>query len=286
MSKVAKIFVIVNLVFAIVYVGVNASLLAKQEHWKYQYHKEKLAHEKDNEEKNAEIKKLEDKVDQRTSDYNTERERADNLETELKQAVQVNKNLEEKWNTLNSNYTSLEQRFQTLTTELKDSREEIDTLHSNLTEAKTKLDNALKLRDQAQDDLARSQKDLSDVKMVLSDLKKKHVELAMENQRLKFTLARVQEVTKISIEDLANASVPAISGKVVGVSNRHNLVVINVGEEDGVHVGFQFTVYRGREYVAKIVIEKVYPNQAAGRVIEMTIKDKVLVGDNVATKVY
>jgi outer membrane murein-binding lipoprotein Lpp len=199
--------------------------------------------------------------------------------------VQVNKNLEEKWNTLNSNYTSLEQRFQTLTTELKDSREEIDTLHSNLTEAKTKLDNALKLRDQAQDDLARCQKNLSDLKMVLGDLRKKHVELASKNQQLQFTLNAVQEQIKIPIADFLT-KVPNIQGAVVGVSSKHPIVIINVGEDDGVHIGFQFTVFRGREYVGKIVIEKVYPNQAAGRILEMYLKDKILVGDKVATKVH
>jgi hypothetical protein len=102
----------------------------------------------------------------------------------------------------------------------------------------------------------------------------------------KMYLRRIREVAKISIEDLAVTSVPAISGEVTSLNNRLNLVVINVGEKDGVHVGFQFTVYRGREYVAKLVVEKVYPKKSAGRVIEMTTKDKVLVGDKVATKIY
>ena len=66
MSKVAKIFVIVNLVLAIIYVGVNASLLAKQEHFKYLYHKEKMTKERMEAEKDAEIKKLNDRVDART----------------------------------------------------------------------------------------------------------------------------------------------------------------------------------------------------------------------------
>ncbi len=285
MSKVAKIFVIIILVFAIIYVGVNASLLAKQEHFKFLYLKEVEVHKKDNADKDAEIKLQKDKVASMTGNYNTERERADNLETQLNTQISNNKNLETKWDQLNANYTSLEQRYQTLSTELKDSREEIKTLQAANTDAKNKLDAALKRRDQAQDDLARLQKESSDLKIVLDDLKKRHVELAMKNQELKFTLNGIQEKIKVPIEDINN-KMPNISGQVVGVSNKHNLVVINKGEEDSVQVGFTFTIFRGNEYVAKMVIEKVFPNQAAGRVLDMSKKDKVLVGDKVATKIY
>lgn len=285
MSKVAKIFVIVNLVFAIVYVGVNASLLAKQQHFKYEYLKEKALHAQDNAEKDGEIKSLKEKVQARTTDYNVERERADNLATQLQQQTAMNKNLENKWNTLNSKYDSLEQRYQSLASELKDSRTEIDTLHRRLTESNDQKDAALRKRDQAQDDLARVMKEQSDLKVTLGDLKKRHVQLAMENQQLKYTLRAAQERTGISLTE-ATWKMPPIQGKVVGVSNKHNLVVINVGEDDQVKVGFEFTIYRGKEYVAKMVVEKVYPNQAAGRVIEMSQKDKVVVGDSVATRIY
>ncbi len=285
MSKVAKIFVVVNLVFALVYVGVNASLLAKQEHFKYLYLKEKSLHEKDNTDKDAEIKAQKDKVGQMTTSYNTERERADNLETQLQTQMQTNSNLETKWNQLNNNYNSLEQRYQTLSTELKDSREEIKSLQAELVTSKTNLDSALKRRDQAQDDLARIQKESGDLKLVLDDLKKRHVELAMKNQELRFTLNGIQEKIKLPVEDIID-KMPQISGQIVGVSTKHDLVVINRGEEDQVQVGFTFTIFRGSEYVAKMVVEKVYPNQAAGRVLPMTKKDKVLVGDKVATKIY
>ena len=286
MSKVAKIFVIVILVFAIIYVGLNASLLAKQEHWKYQFNKEKQAKIKMKEELDAKVTAAEEKRDTYKSAMNRALEDKDKADTLLNKQVTINTNLEKKWDTLNANYTSLEQRYNTLAEELKSSRNEIKSLHTQLTEAKDSLDAALKRRDQAQDDLARVQKAEGDLKLVLNDLKKRHVGLAMENEQLKFLVARVQEQTGLPIAKLAGRGLPAISGAVAGVSNKHNLVVINVGEDDGVHVGFEFTIFRGKEYVAKMVIEKVYPNQAAGRIIPMTQKDKVLVGDKVATKVY
>jgi cell division protein FtsB len=285
MSKVAKIFVIVNLVFAIIYVGVNASLLAKQEHFKYQFLKETALRQQENDENAATIKSLKDKVSARTNDYNTERERADNLDTQLQQQIAHHKSLDTKWNLLNGKYDSLEQGYKTLSGNLKDSRAEIKTLHTQLTDAKDTKDAALRRRDAAQDDLARIQKEHSDLTVVLGDLKKRHVKLAMENQQLKYTIRAVQERTGLVI-DTPDWKMPPINGQIVGVSNKANIVVINRGEDDNVRIGFQFTIYRGKEYVAKMVIEKVYPNQAAGRVIEMSRRDKVLVGDKVATRIY
>ncbi|GEM_PF-2792563 len=78
---------------------------------------------------------------------------------------------------------------------------------------------------------------------------------------------------------------PQINGAIVGVSDKVNLVVINVGEEDGVRVGFAFTIYRGNSYVGKMVVEKVYPRQAAGRVMLEMTKSNVRQGDRVKTRV-
>ncbi|MCU0722980.1 MAG: hypothetical protein MUC63_05100, partial [Planctomycetes bacterium] len=59
-----------------------------------------------------------------------------------------------------------------------------------------------------------------------------------------------------------------------------------VGEEDGVKPGFEFTIYRGNTYVGKMVVEKTYPRQAAGRVVLEKTKDKVQPGDIVTTQVF
>jgi hypothetical protein len=79
--------------------------------------------------------------------------------------------------------------------------------------------------------------------------------------------------------------IPKIDGRVVGVSTKLPLLVISVGEEDGVKVGFEFTIYRGNTYVGKMVVEKVYPHQAVGRWIQEKTKDKILPGDSVTTKI-
>jgi hypothetical protein len=79
---------------------------------------------------------------------------------------------------------------------------------------------------------------------------------------------------------------PKIDGTVVGTSDKVNLVVVSAGEEDGVRVGFEFTVYRGSEYVGKLIVEKTFPRQAACRILAEMTRGKITKGDRVSTQVY
>jgi hypothetical protein len=101
------------------------------------------------------------------------------------------------------------------------------------------------------------------------------------------------EWTLIEVEEkLEDGNLPAlfeppkIDGSVVGVSSRVNLLVIDVGENDGVCIGFEFTIKRKGNAIGKLVVEKVYPRQAACRVILDQTKGKVRKGDKVNTTVY
>jgi hypothetical protein len=99
-------------------------------------------------------------------------------------------------------------------------------------------------------------------------------------------LAGIQERLGVSVLGDVIVNVPKIDGHVVGVSKTVNLVVISVGEEDGVRVGFEFTVHRGNAFVGKLIVEKVFPKQAACRVLLDMTKDRVREKDRVSTHVY
>jgi hypothetical protein len=197
------------------------------------------------------------------------------LQAELAHFRLVNKELEASLLLSNAQQTSLEETYANMVGELRDTQTEIRRLHSKLAESAI-------CRKKAKDELATSTKELEDLKKVMNDLKKRHVKLAMELQgkRTKKSPPWPGPAKEY------NSKMPRINGQVVGVSTKANIVIINKGEDDNVRIGFTFTIYRGKEYVAKMVIEKVYPNQAAGRVIEMSRRDKVLVGDKVVTRNY
>ncbi len=80
--------------------------------------------------------------------------------------------------------------------------------------------------------------------------------------------------------------VPKIDGVVIGVSDKVNLVLISVGNKDKVQVGYKFTVYRGSEYVSKLVVDKVEGDWAACRELTEFRKSEIQQGDNISTRVF
>ena len=80
--------------------------------------------------------------------------------------------------------------------------------------------------------------------------------------------------------------VPPINGKVAGVKADVSpaLVLVTVGKDDKVEKGFQFTVYRGSQFVGKVIVEKVNADSAGCRVLFTAPGQVIKAGDDVATR--
>ena len=82
----------------------------------------------------------------------------------------------------------------------------------------------------------------------------------------------------------------AIRGRVLLVSNdpeRGNdvIVVINVGKKDGVEVKYSFIVYRGSNFIGKLIVERVTDDMSAARLDpKYGTQLAVAPGDEVATR--
>ncbi|MHC4780126.1 MAG: hypothetical protein ACYTFG_16265 [Planctomycetota bacterium] len=285
MSTVAKIFVVLNLVFALMYAGVAATLLQKQEHWKYKFTMEEMEHKDTKSTMNSTVTELRDKNAGLLKEIDNWKTKVDSLETINETLKNDNKNIEKKWDEMKNNYESLVEKYEALAQDLAQVKRQKDELQQQLNTALSERDDAVHRMDQSIDDRQRLQQQLEDLKVDISNLQQRHVDLAKKKAELEWLLTEAQE--RLGVDALQGiVAVPKIDGAVIGVSARVNLVVINVGEEDGVRTGFEFTIYRGTSYVGKLVVEKVYPRQAACRVIMDMTKDKVQQGDKVSTHVY
>ncbi len=67
------------------------------------------------------------------------------------------------------------------------------------------------------------------------------------------------------VRPITPVTASGIRGKVTNVEG--TLVQISVGSADGVKSGMEFTVSRGNQYVGKLQIQNVTPDQAAGRML-------------------
>jgi hypothetical protein len=76
---------------------------------------------------------------------------------------------------------------------------------------------------------------------------------------------------------------PEIDTEVVAVDGDANVVRIAAGSRDGVVLGLGFTVYRGGEYVGKLVIEEVGKTASRGYMVPEVSKEMPRVGDRAST---
>ena len=72
-----------------------------------------------------------------------------------------------------------------------------------------------------------------------------------------------------------------IKGKVLLVNTRYNFVVMDVGARDGVETGMVLILHRGKKFVGKCQVVKVYSDKAAADLVLDWMKDEVVAGDSV-----
>ncbi|MBI3724934.1 hypothetical protein HY251_13410 [bacterium] len=143
-------------------------------------------------------------------------------------------------------------------------------LEARLTEAKL---------ERAERELRKLQKDLDDLRVSYADtrrsLKEKEIVLATMEERGWNVLSRGGR----------GRDVPAIDAKVVAVDDSvPPRVVLSVGAEDKVEEGFQFSVYRGSEFVGKVRVERVGRESSTGRVLFTKEDARISAGDSAATR--
>jgi len=107
-------------------------------------------------------------------------------------------------------------------------------------------------------------------------------DLATAKQALVRQRARKAAARRISLKARRP---PAIEAKVVAVKADITpaLVVLSVGSKDKVQKGFEFTIYRDKLFVAKVVVEHVLKDNSGCRVLFTAEGEAVFQGDRAAT---
>ena len=69
-----------------------------------------------------------------------------------------------------------------------------------------------------------------------------------------------------------------------GYDEPTRLVLLSVGRQDNVQEGYEFTIYRGTRFIARVKVEKVLPDLCGARVIFEVAK--IQRGDLAATRLH
>ncbi len=272
MSGTAKAFVVINLVLAVLFAGAAATYLARRNVDREALEKLQAEYNQDTGRLSAEVSQLgQEKADlqnqgdaladtnarQNTSLESTKAE----LDLERKNRLELDLRLgamDDSLSQLKRSYEALAARNEALATELA--------------EAKKTSEAAVIAKEDSIDKMREAQ-------MQATAATTQFRNLAKELHSLRNDLARY----KAAYPEPGLKYTPAeIYGKVKKVDGRTGIVIISVGEDDGVEQGMEFTVYRGEDgYIGKVIVTTVNKELSVARV-DKSVSDQVKVGDNVS----
>ncbi|MCY3023157.1 MAG: hypothetical protein NTW87_29625 [Planctomycetota bacterium] len=91
-------------------------------------------------------------------------------------------------------------------------------------------------------------------------------DLALQTGRIEGLLRRNIPVAQILGEEAA-AFQPVIAAQVLAVKPEAGLVMISAGSQQNVKPGYQLTISRGDQYIAKVQVDRVYPDMCSAKVV-------------------
>ena len=281
MSVVAKILVVLNLFLAIGFLGASATFLGVQENYKVQLAETSTKMQGEIDDLTAQKKKLgTDLSDQRakTAEFRASNE---GLTSQTEAQEQEFARLREVHNGLLGNYERLSQTA-------SDLQSTIDTLNADKTRLIGEKDSALGEKRSAVDDknnAVTEQKRLENEVLSRDDtileLEKRAYDMAERIARTDLVVALYKEKFGEIGETIG---VEKIDSVVAGVNNDLNIVLLSVGSDDNVKVGYEFAIYRGNEYVATVVVDKVEKDHCSGYSKKEVERLPISVGDKGTTR--
>jgi len=180
--------------------------------------------------------------------------------------------------------------------QLTDTKSQVTDLTTQLADAKKQaadaaaaLDKATDTAKQAQDNLDAINKTLNGEKpeQYVADEKDAQAKLQAAESEKKILQDSLQGA-QTQIADLTEAvnrvknhqEPPGVSGKITFVDHAWNFVILDVGLSNGVVPNGELIVYRGRNFLGKVRVTKVDPNDAVAEILP-DIKGDIQVGDSV-----
>jgi len=283
MSILAKIFVIINLVLAFVFVSVTAALYHHRVSWREQF--EKLQSQYTN---------LRD-VDRMQFDYykNVIKSQQDQINREVRQQerlLQFNAELKHKVRDARTQLAIESQEMALLLREharivaiLATKDRTIEGLRSENKLLTEKVNEMIRKKDTAEKQVVRLSRIRLYYEKALADLRQELARVRRELDTKCLIIERLV-IMGIPVERLVSMTPPAkVDTTVKAYDPETQLVVLGAGSEDKVAVGDGFIVYRGNRFIARVLVERVWPNYCGGRVQFMASDAAIQNGDRATT---
>lgn len=286
MSLLAKIFIVIQTVLVMVYLGMTATLYQHRRDWRTSYQKLKHRYTTAVSRSQKEIQALRTYVIAKDELVASKEREVRSLKTSLDQQVALAQRNNQLYQEKSAEFTQLNQNFTNLSRNLQDANTRNQQLDQRKQELEGLLDVATTRRETAEGQVARLTTLNTSLEQDLGDLRTQFADTRRQ-LREKELLISMAEGAGVDFELLVpGPPVPAIDGNVVAIKTDVSppLVLLSVGIDDKVERGFHFSIYRGSQFIGKVVVERVLRDSAGCRVLFTADGQQIQAGDNAATR--
>lgn len=278
MSGLAKVFLVINLVLALIFLGTSATLFGVRKDFKKESEELTKLYKGNFDAQKEKIDKLTEKVVMYAnvmSVQNAEIVNSDTLKKDLARKL-----------------SDAETKLKAAETEVATKQSRVDALDSNIAQLSSQMQ-ALASRVQQSED-ARTKaiderrdavKDRNEQFLVAAELQDKIATLENELQTLRDENEQLNTtITVWQTQGKAPGQAQReIAAKVLNVKDE-KLVILSVGSDDKVAEGMVFIVYRDGKYLGDVKIVNVYKDMSGAEVVHVVSGAEIKEGDDAKTK--
>jgi TolA-binding protein len=281
MTQVGKILVLVIMAFSLIFLGVSTMVFVTSRNWKDATAK-----------KDTEVKKVRGELSTAQAAVDAAKKNLEQAQAEAQQATKA----------LEGRLRTLEDQNKRDLTQITSVREQLATAlataQTSLAEVEARRNETTLLRQQK----SAVEKQANEYQLRQAELNDKIRELermldtaTKNNSNLRETVAKFTTLLQRNglspdISQIKGMEMPpAVTGQVTKVDPTNKRLEISIGADDGLVVGHELFLYRTKpraEYLGRVQIIEVDPDQAVARVIGSTVQGKkIKEGDIVSSTI-
>ena len=281
MSGLAKFFVVINLVLALFFLGVSATLFQSQKDWKG-------AAEKSKDQADVTLAKaekmkedLQGKIDIKEKNIDSLKRETEQLGTKVTELQNSNGDLRKEGARLSTRIDDMESRIAQKDEHIQDKDSNIARLEGEISRLTTEIDDAGSAKKTAERMRNRALLDKEQLAQQNEALNKEITALREDFDDQKLLISRIVD-SGIRLPDIGVTTAPPIDGMVVGV--QEGIVVLSVGRDDDVQVGYEFTIYDGDRFIGKVQVTKVLDDMSGCTILFEEDGTKISLGHKASTR--
>lgn len=286
MSLLAKVFVVIQTVLLLVFLGVNATLYQHERDWRGSYAKLRERYSVLQQRAQKEIETQRQTVKSKAEFIQLKEGEVRQLKSENAIYLQTVRDMGTKFLLEQKRYEDLNRNFDSTSGLLNQAQKDLTSSRTRNDELTGNLDAANKRREVAEGQVARLIQLNSELQKNLGDLRGQYADTRKQLRDKELLIAMAEEQGVNFSRLLPGPPVPPIDGKVAAVKDDMSppLVLLSVGSDDKVEKGFQFSIYRNSEFIGKVVVEKVLKDSCGCRVLFVKEGQKIQTSDSAATR--